>query len=61
MSMNADSQVSLDCAVTIALMQRAMIKKERQWMSDFFQTGVWNISDGLMFQTTGTTGSARQS
>ena len=44
--MNADSQVSLDRAVTIALTQRAMIKKERQWMSDFFQTGVWNTSGG---------------
>ena len=39
--LNADSQVSLDRAVTIALTQRALIKKERQWMSDFFKTGVW--------------------
>ena len=39
--LNADSQVQLDRAVTIALTQRALIKKERQWMVDFFKTGVW--------------------
>ena len=39
--MNADSQVMLDRAVTIALTQRAMIKKERQWMGDFFKAGEW--------------------
>ena len=43
--LNADSQVSLDRAVTIALTQRALIKKERQWMSDFFKTGVWGTDD----------------
>jgi len=39
--MNADSQVNLDRAVTIALTQRAMIRKERQWTQDFFKTGEW--------------------
>ena len=39
--LNADSQVQLDRAVTIALTQRALIRKERQWMTEFFKLGVW--------------------
>ena len=39
--LNADSQVQLDRAVTLALTQRALIRKERQWMGDFFKAGVW--------------------
>lgn len=39
--LNADSQVQLDRAVTIALTQRGLIRKERQWMSDYFKAGVW--------------------
>ena len=39
--LNADSQVQLDRAVTIALTQRAMIQKERRFMADYFRAGVW--------------------
>ena len=46
--LNADSQVSLDRAVTIALTQRALIKKERQWMSDYFKANVWGTDLPIM-------------
>ena len=39
--LNADSQIQLDRAVTLALTQRALIRKERQWMTEFFKSGVW--------------------
>ena len=39
--MNSDSQVNLDRAVTIALTERAMLQKERHWITNFFGDGLW--------------------
>ena len=40
--MNSDSQVNLDRAVTIALTERAMLQKERHWITNFFGDGKWD-------------------
>lgn len=38
---NADSQIDLDRDATLFITQRMLLRREIQWVTDFFTTGVW--------------------
>lgn len=38
---NVDSQLRLERSKTAALMQKMMIRREREWQGTFFATGIW--------------------
>lgn len=48
---NADSQLNLDRAVTEWVTQKMLIRRERRFVTSFFQTGVWttDITPGTLW------------
>lgn len=47
---NADTAMRVEANATRLVAQKMMIRRERQWFTDYFNTGIWSTNPSISFQ-----------